>query len=476
MKKVYSLILVLCTVLTANAFTPQLTTTLQMTNQLSPSLRHLTAASAATNYAAMDQSKAMAAAADTIRPKATIAIQATNLEIMEMNFYGYLFVFAEASNDEYAVLFQFLNPVKAGSYTNKDFLSGSPIVRLADNDTIKMKNIVANVSFDNNGRPIMIADVLGSDSILYKMDLRFVLPEVTKTVLIDFETPCNAQYLQETGEYYIFNSNEDYAVQIEIFEKPNQLNGEYDSNDFYMHFTLVGEIENGDTTVYAMIDAKAIVTPTSNGMVKLAADLLTEEGVLYKVTTDVKLPKIGLEYDATEGSVNRSFSSKDQLIVTTDYVAQYGELYVDIVAADKKDILSMVFLVRNVDKVIGVPEGRYPINKSAQTGTVFASPGLVNEKIYPSFYGKLNASGNLMPPCYFLQAGEVVVEKVNDRLKLTVDAVNSYDVPVHIVYEADGTSVENVDVKKISRKLIKDNQLLIIKDGVQYNVVGNIVE
>ena len=204
--------------------------------------------------------------------------------------------------------------------------------------------------------------------------------------------------------------------------------------------------------------------------------MLTEEGVLYKVTTDVKLPKIGLEYDATEGSVNRSFSSKDQLIVTTDYVAQYGELYVDIVAADKKDILSMVFLVRNVDKVIGVPEGRYPINKSAQTGTVFASPGLVNEKIYPSFYGKLNASGNLMPPCYFLQAGEVVVEKVNDRLKLTVDAVNSYDVPVHIVYEADGTSVENVDVKKISRKLIKDNQLLIIKDGVQYNVVGNVVE
>ena len=109
-------------------------------------------------------------------------------------------------------------------------------------------------------------------------------------------------------------------------------------------------------------------------------------------------------------------------------------------------------------------------------GTVFASPGLVNEKIFPSFYGKLNASGNLMPPCYFLQAGEVVVEKVNDRLKLTVDAVNSYDVPVHIVYEADGTSVENVDVKKISRKLIKDNQLLIIKDGVQYNVVGNVVE
>ena len=150
MKKVYSLILVLCTVLTANAFTPQLTTTLQMTDQLSPSLRHLTAASAAMTYAALDQSKAMAAAADTIRPKKTITIQATNLEIMEMDFYGYLFVFAEASNDEYAVLFQFLNPVKAGSYTNKDFISGSPIVRLADNDTIKMKNIVANVSFDNN--------------------------------------------------------------------------------------------------------------------------------------------------------------------------------------------------------------------------------------------------------------------------------------------------------------------------------------
>jgi hypothetical protein len=68
------------------------------------------------------------------------------------------------------------------------------------------------------------------------------------------------------------------------------------------------------------------------------------------------------------------------------------------------------------------------------------------------------------------------VVSLQAKLKVTVNALNSFDVPVHIVYDANATSVNNVEVKKNSRKLIKNNQLLIIKDGVQYNVVGNVVE
>ena len=62
-------------------------------------------------------------------------------------------------------------------------------------------------------------------------------------------------------------------------------------------------------------------------------------------------------------------------------------------------------------------------------------------------------------------------------LKLTVDAVNSYDVPVHVVYDASATAVENTVVENNNvRKMVKDNQIYILKDGVKYNVLGAVVE
>jgi hypothetical protein len=54
-----------------------------------------------------------------------------------------------------------------------------------------------------------------------------------------------------------------------------------------------------------------------------------------------------------------------------------------------------------------------------------------------------------------------------------VKAVNSYDVPVHVVYDASATAVKNTVVENNNvRKVIKDNQLLIIKESVKYNVLG----
>ena len=55
-----------------------------------------------------------------------------------------------------------------------------------------------------------------------------------------------------------------------------------------------------------------------------------------------------------------------------------------------------------------------------------------------------------------------------------MDAVNSYGTSVKIAYEASpATAVENTKVENNNtRKVVKDNQLLIIKEGVEYNVLG----
>jgi hypothetical protein len=51
-------------------------------------------------------------------------------------------------------------------------------------------------------------------------------------------------------------------------------------------------------------------------------------------------------------------------------------------------------------------------------------------------------------------------------------------VPVNVTYNASpATAVENTKVENNNtRKVVKDNQLLIIKEGIQYNVLGSVVK
>jgi hypothetical protein len=54
-----------------------------------------------------------------------------------------------------------------------------------------------------------------------------------------------------------------------------------------------------------------------------------------------------------------------------------------------------------------------------------------------------------------------------------IDALNSYDVPVHIIYEASTTALENISMEQInSQKKIIDGQMMIIRNGKRYNVMG----
>ena len=74
--------------------------------------------------------------------------------------------------------------------------------------------------------------------------------------------------------------------------------------------------------------------------------------------------------------------------------------------------------------------------------------------------------------------GTVTVAKTEaGNLYLEVNAINSYDKPVHIVYNGDGTGLENVNVNVEGvKKQIIDGQLVIIRDGKAFNAMGTQVK
>ena len=64
-------------------------------------------------------------------------------------------------------------------------------------------------------------------------------------------------------------------------------------------------------------------------------------------------------------------------------------------------------------------------------------------------------------------------------MHLEVNAYNSYGVSVHIVFDGTptDTSVENITTEEVAtEKVLKNGQLLIIRNGKIFNVVGQSVK
>ena len=409
-------------------------------------------------------------------PTDTVSIVATDLYIDEFEFWGMVFVTAEASNDEYSVLLSANDFLTAGQYNGGDLSLGScEITDKVNKTTTTLLEANLTVAGEGTARTI-VGSVLGLDNVLYNLDLSYVIPEVADTVKIVFETPGVAEWYDADGDYFIYNENDEYFVYLDMLTDRDNFAGEFTAEDFLLTYTAVGEIVDGDTTLIMAADAKAVVTTAGENLVHIEAELTGKNGTLYLVSTDVQLPGKGLKYDAEEGEVNRTYAA-DEITITTDYVAQYGELYVELMAGDNSDYTQLLFYVEETAEGTVIPVGTYTIDDSADYGTVAASTGYnSNYGPIPSFYSTIvEQDGKLYyDDLYFMVGGTVKVENVEGKLKLTVDAVNSYDVSVKISYVATASAgVENINVNVEGiRKQIVDGQFVIIRDGKAYNAQG----
>jgi len=81
---------------------------------------------------------------------------------------------------------------------------------------------------------------------------------------------------------------------------------------------------------------------------------------------------------------------------------------------------------------------------------------------------------------WFFVGGTVEVSKnAEGNLHLEINAYNSYEVPIHIIYDASSvTGLENVNVEDVigTQKMLIDNQVVIIRNGEAFSIVGTRVK
>lgn len=345
---------------------------------------------------------------------------------------------------------------------------------------------------DINGRifqlgdtTIMQAELISMDATLYDIELWYVVPTPIDTVTLSFPVEFG-DLRNEEGYYQLYGPSSDTTYIVAFSPLSEDIEGTFVNDGLFGKFgaeggrmemeyrnTYIAKME-GDyvTAIMPLETGTMIVTMDADGNITAVAEAICADSVYYHITMTAHYEREYLRGDMPTGSVDRVYTAAD-ILTTVDKSEEEGWIYVAVGAADQSDLMAMHFFVDSTDADILIPEGEYKINKSFRPGTVLGNAGPDDQnQISTPFYATADSQGYLVD-IYMWVKGTVTVAKKDGKLYLEVNALNSYDVPVHIIYDATLTALPDTryPISDIC-KFIRNGQLIIRKGGVEYNVQG----
>ena len=340
----------------------------------------------------------------------------------------------------------------------------------------------------SNDTTKMLASFTCFDGKQYDIEMYYAIPTPSATETYTIQATFNDQ-IEQMGAIQVVGYTPDSLIAVSMAMTTEQIEGTYGNDglfgrlgaedgmfDFVDNFTYVGTRSSNGYVMNKVLKGQVVVTKDASDNITAEVDVICDNSVRYLITMVCPAQSAGLEYDAQEGEVNRTYNlTKDYVTFETNTDANGAIILFNIEAADGSDMVSLIFFADQIDTRLTVPVGTYAINDSQASGSVLACSGVMGNDIYPSFYATLTEYGDLNT-LYMLVDGTVVVsQNEQGNLHVEVDALNSYERPVHIVYDDDTTpsAVEDVLTEQTTvSKQIKNNQLYILRNGEVFNVLG----
>ena len=399
-------------------------------------------------------------------------------------------------NEQYYAALNVANVDLGSSFTNDDlmpFFSGVEV-------NVDGEYLPINYAYAQNGllsqvgdTTKMYAEYVTFDGKLYEVNLWHVAPTPVEVVEVTYEEAEFINNMDYSGTYSLLAYSQDsltamvftmYAFDMDeiagTFVNDGKFglfgDGQYEFDGANTYYGVYNpEFETYDL-VYAE-KGEVVVTVDEEKNITLTGYVICENAVQYNVTIHSKIQRPRLDYDTPDTPVDRVFTAQDEV-----FIHEEGDLiYFSVQSKEYWDVFDFYMIVEETDPDIVLPVGEYEINDSGDYNTVIAGQGIDmwQGMITPGFYGFVDEEGYILEPMYFLVAGTVVVDKNSDgSLYVEVNAVNSYEVPVHLVYDGSGTTdVENTQAAVNGvRKQIRNGQLIIVRDGKAFNAQGAVLK
>lgn len=395
-------------------------------------------------------------------------------------------------NEAYSIAIDIVDVPMGASFTEKN-MTACMIANKHTGDTIRIAAAEGRI-WQSNDTTYMVASVIGFDAMLYNIELWYAVPTPNKTVVFNFTNATFYNKLEEEGYYALIGTSEDQSIEFAISLLGNSeedIAGTYINDGVFGNFTgenydflnyVFGEYatyiatdwneEKGDYNRIITIEkgqAKVMMDEEQN--VTMIGSFIGRDSVRYEITLTTKVDKPRLDDDMTSGAIDCVVTGND--ITLEDNTKDNGSIFFDVLT--DKELLALYFFVEESDPDIVIPEGTYYIDDTQNYWTVNASDGTIGT--YPSFYATHN--GIDFTSMYFFVSGTIEVKNKNGKLYMEINALNSYDVLAHIIYDGSVTTdVENIinaDTIVSEKRLIND-QLIIIRNGNKYNIMGTLIK
>ena len=350
--------------------------------------------------------------------------------------------------------------------------------------------------WQKNDTTYLTASILGFDSIQYEISMFHTIPTPTKTVTYTFDGLGDdvVDLTNAVGSSGIFildamSADGKLMAKVNVERITNKSiegtfynDGKFDHTDFYPTDTWV-KVYNTTTKSYDeySVQKGTMTVKVENNIVTAVASFICDDAVQYDLTFKTEYARERIPWDEEEYELDYTFEPNSYVNVTDWRPEGYRIVELFMVDADESIAADFYFILdENVpaDSDITLPAGVYPINASWASGTTLACSGILPDGPAPSYVCFVDAEGYLDPNgLYCLVDGTVTIEKVNGKMKVEVDAVNSYDISVKLHYNPAASTVEDITTGNtdISKRII-NGQLLIIRNGETYNANGALVK
>ncbi len=339
---------------------------------------------------------------------------------------------------------------------------------------------VQGVVYQRNDTTFMEAQVIGFDAVLYDVVLWHTVPTPSEVVELTVDAVFDNQ-IENQGYYTLHGQANESELLIAMSPITWEVEGTYVNDgmfggfgtgeyDFYANYTYVaqpiGYDEYGDMQfdVYSVEKGTLTVTMDEENNILAHASVICSNGVQYEIEMNSVFEKSHLDYDA-EYPVEHIYGADAEVTVEVDEMAGIAGISLK---ADMT-MTSIYFFFEEADDEIVIPEGTYVIDSSEDYGTVMASPGYDGYYVYPSFFANIDEEDYLLPPLWFMVGGTVTVENRNGSLYMEVNAVNSYDQEIHIVYNGESEEPTGEYIEDEITNLVIDVENMTIVGGPSTN-------
>lgn len=404
-------------------------------------------------------------AAPTKQGEATI--EATNLVIDDSWFDYFGIVMATASNDDYEVYLSL--PGTSGDFVIGEEASG-------DINNIEIYSGAIKIVNGSEGAELT-GKVLCYDNIEYTLNLKYVRPDKTRDVAIEISDAVLTIY-PDSKDWQVVGVNADNTFYVALDIVSDAVEGTYSEADLDLQYTAIDSVyvKNDSLKVaeeytplalniivtFNAQDSTAVITGTYLGQGYLDNKDVPEFTLNIAAKVKTYVPSTEIEYDAEE-NFNAQYPTYE---IDDTYLANYGVLFITATNEDRETIVLEAWLPTGASELVA---GEYPVSaEEGEPGTLTAG-SVSGQSLSGSFAGTTDAEGYYNIPLWFIVDG---VMTVNDKAVIEVQGINSKGYKVNARLGEYGASVANTDAKAVATKILRNGQLIIRRNNVEYDAQG----